>query len=83
MIRNLGQMGSKEVRIFGVAGAGKGYNSAVPAAGTKRQPGPPPAEHHRTPQVYTLEATGLLVIAVLVLVLTLARYWHHIPWSAR
>jgi hypothetical protein len=54
----------------------------VPAAGTKRQPEPLPAEH-RTPQVYTLEATGLLVIALLILVLTLARYWRHIPWSAR
>jgi hypothetical protein len=66
-----------------MAGRGKDYNSRVPAAGAKRQPEPPPAEHHRTPQVYTLEATGLLVIAVLILVLTLIRYWHHIPWSAR
>jgi len=55
----------------------------VPAAGTKRQPEPSPAEHHHTPQVYTLEATGLLVIAFLILVLTLVRYWHQIPWSAR
>ncbi|HTA22179.1 MAG TPA: hypothetical protein VK763_01500 [Terriglobales bacterium] len=52
------------------------------AAGTKRQPEPPPAEQRR-PQIYTLEATGLLVIALLILVLTLARYWHRIPWSAR
>jgi hypothetical protein len=59
------------------------YNSGVPAAGTKRQQEPPPAEHHRAPQVYTLEATGLLVISLLVLVLTLIRYWHRIPWSAR
>jgi hypothetical protein len=59
------------------------YNKTVPAAGAKRQPEPPPAEHHRTPQVYTLEATGLLVIALLILVLTLIRYWYHIPWSAR
>jgi hypothetical protein len=55
----------------------------VPAAGTKRQPDQPPAEHHRTPQIYTLGATGLLVIALLILVFTLARYWRHIPWSAR
>ncbi|MGH9499825.1 MAG: hypothetical protein ACRD3L_11865 [Terriglobales bacterium] len=52
-------------------------------AGAKRQPEPPPAEPHRTPRVYTLEATGLLMIAALVLLLTLIRYWHHISWSAR
>ena len=59
------------------------YNVGMPAAGPKRQPDQTPAEHHRTPQVYTLEATGLLVIAVLILILTLIRYWHNIPWSAR
>jgi hypothetical protein len=32
-----------------------------------------------------LEATGLLVIAALILILTLTlvRYWHHIPWGMR
>ena len=30
-----------------------------------------------------LEATGLLAIAVLIIVIYIARYWHHIPWSAR
>jgi hypothetical protein len=30
-----------------------------------------------------MEATGLLVIALLIMVLTLIRYWHRIPWSAR
>jgi hypothetical protein len=60
----------------------------MPASGPKRQPdsrpaGYPSAEHHRTPQIYTLEATGLLVIAALILILTLVRYWHHIAWSAR
>jgi hypothetical protein len=64
------------------------YNVAMPASGPKRQPDPSPPEHpspehHRTPQIYTLEATGLLVIAVLILILTLVRYWHHIPWGAR
>lgn len=54
---------------------------AVPATGTKRQPDPP--ENHRIPQVDTLEATGVLIIAALVLILTLVRYWGHIPWSAR
>jgi hypothetical protein len=54
----------------------------MPAAAPKRQPQQPSTEHHHTPQVYTLETTGLLVIAILILILTLARYWHHIPWSA-
>jgi hypothetical protein len=55
----------------------------VPAAGQKRQPEPPAGEHHHVPQVYTLETTGLLVIAALILILTLVRYWHHIPWNWR
>jgi hypothetical protein len=60
----------------------------MPASSPKRQPDPsslehPASEHHRTPQIYTLEATGLLVIAALILILTLVRYWHHISWGAR
>jgi hypothetical protein len=80
MIRNFDEPGSGN---FCLVGCRKDYNRAVPAAGTKRQPEPSPAEHHRTPQVYTLEATGLLVIALIILILTLVRYGHHIPWSAR
>ena len=30
-----------------------------------------------------METTGLLVIAVLLLILTLVRYWRFIAWSAR
>ena len=37
---------------------------------------------HRS-AVYTSEATGLALIALLVLVLTLVRYWHQIHWSLR
>jgi hypothetical protein len=37
---------------------------------------------HRHP-IYAAEATGLLVMAVLLLVLTIIRYWRCIPWSAR
>ena len=56
----------------------------MPAAGPKRQPEPPPVkQHRRVPEIYTLETTGLLVIAVLILILTLIRYWQNIPWSAR
>jgi hypothetical protein len=61
------------------------YNDLMPASAPKRQPDTerPASEHHRTPQIYTLEATGLLVIAALILVLAFVRYWHHIPWGAR
>ena len=56
----------------------------MPAAGPKRQlETPPDKHHHRLPEIYTLETTGLLVIAILILILTLIRYWHNIPWSAR
>jgi hypothetical protein len=60
----------------------------MPASGPKRQldphsPESHSSEHHRTPQIYTLEATGLLVIAALILILTVVRYWHHIAWGAR
>jgi hypothetical protein len=55
----------------------------MPSAAPKRQPEPLPHKHHPVPEIYTLETTGLLVIAILILVLTLIRYWHHIPWSAR
>jgi hypothetical protein len=64
------------------------YNVFMPASGPKRQLDPhprehPSPEHHRTPQIYTLEATGLLMIAALILILIFARYWHYIAWGAR
>jgi hypothetical protein len=45
-----------------------------------RQSGSP---HHPRPHIYTLEAAGLLIIAALIMIITLACYWHHISWSAR
>lgn len=39
-------------------------------------------KHHRH-AVYASEATGLLLIAFLLLALTLIRYWHDIHWSLR
>lgn len=59
------------------------YNIRMAGAGPKPEPERTPPERHPIPEVYTLETTGLLVIAVLILILTLIRYWHHIPWSAR
>jgi hypothetical protein len=53
----------------------------VSGAGPKREV-EPKTEHHEVPHIYTLEATGLIVIAILILILTLVRYWHHIPWGA-
>jgi hypothetical protein len=32
---------------------------------------------------YAAEASGLIIIAVLLLVLVLIRYWPYIPWGAR
>ena len=35
--------------------------------------------HH----AYAAEATGLLLTGILLLILTLARYWSYINWSIR
>ena len=49
----------------------------------------PAPEHQNDSQkdhrhaVYASEATGLLLIAFLLLILTLIRYWHDIHWSLR
>jgi hypothetical protein len=53
------------------------------AAGPKPKPERTPPQRHPIPEVYTLETTGLLVIAAIILILALIRYWHYIPWSAR
>lgn len=41
------------------------------------------ASRHQRHAVYASEATGLLVIALVLLALTLIRYWHDIHWSLR
>jgi hypothetical protein len=51
-------------------------NSPVP---TK----PASDKHRHRHSIYAAEATGLLLIAVLLLILTIIRYWRYIPWSAR
>jgi hypothetical protein len=40
-------------------------------------------KHKRHHAIYAAEATGLLLMAVLLLILTILRYWRYIPWSAR
>jgi hypothetical protein len=59
----------------------KGYNSRVNAP-VEPKPKTDNKHEHRHP-IYSAEATGLLVIAVLLLVLTIIRYWRYIPWSVR
>jgi hypothetical protein len=54
------------------------YNILVPAP----EPQTDSHKHHRH-AVYASETTGLLLIAFLLLVLTLVRYWHDIHWSLR
>jgi hypothetical protein len=39
-------------------------------------------QHHRH-AVYASETTGLLLIAGVLLILTLVRFWHEIHWSLR
>jgi hypothetical protein len=41
------------------------------------------AARHQRHAVYASEAIGLLVIALVLLTLTLVRYWHDIHWSLR
>ena len=41
------------------------------------------AQTHHRHAVYASETAGLLLIAALLLVLTLIRYWHYIHWSLR
>ncbi len=61
------------------------YNTGVPlpempVPSRESQPDSPARHRHA---VYASEATGLLLIALLLLVLTLVRYWHDIHWSLR
>ena len=46
---------------------------------------PKPASTDKPPKkpVYPREVTGLILIGILVLILTIVRYWHNIAWSAR
>ena len=53
----------------------RSYNIRVPEV--------PPENDGKRHAVYASETTGLVVIVLLLLVLTLARYWHNIHWSLR
>ena len=58
------------------------YNVIVPATQSKRPTPDPAPEPPSKLSIHRLEATGILVIAILLLILTLIRYWRHIPWAA-
>ena len=44
---------------------------------------PADEQHRHRHHAYAAEATGLLVIAMLLLILTVVRYWSYIHWSVR
>jgi hypothetical protein len=41
------------------------------------------AHKHSRHAIYATETSGLLLIALLLLAITLVRYWHAIHWSVR
>jgi len=51
------------------------------AAGDQRPEDPPSKPPRRG--IYAKETAGLLLIALMILVVTLLRYWHEIHWSLR
>jgi len=55
------------------------YNRRVPFPELQKDS----AHSHHRHAVYASETTGLLLIALVLLVLTLVRYWHEIHWSLR
>jgi hypothetical protein len=57
----------------------RAYNIFVPDAQRQND-----SDHkHQRHAIYATETSGLLLIAFLLLVLTLIRYWHAIHWSVR
>ena len=61
------------------------YNSRVDAP----DPAKPAADrdqhgqHQHRHSAYAAEANGLLVIALLLLIFVVIRYWQYIPWKER
>jgi len=62
--------------------ASRRYNVTVPATPPKPEPTDSPQRRSTLP-IHRLEATGIVVIAILLLILTLVRYWRYISWGAR
>lgn len=65
----------------------KAYNNRVNAPTPARPVVASERDNYRRHQhlhsMYAAEATGLLVMAVVLLILTVIRYWRYIPWDAR
>jgi len=57
----------------------RAYNNAM--AHVQRQKNS--AHEHRRHSAYATETSGLLLVAFLLLVLIIVRYWHVIHWSVR
>jgi hypothetical protein len=55
------------------------YNIRV----TAPDPNEDRSQKHRRHSIYATETAGLLLIALLLLILTILRYWHDIHWSLR
>ncbi len=68
-------------------GIGQRYNVFVPEPAPPSQPNPhscvAQTPSSARPRIHALEATGVLIVAVIILIITLARYWHNFAWSAR
>jgi hypothetical protein len=50
---------------------------------TAPKPVPNSRPAHQRKAVYPREITGLILIAILVLILTIIRYWQNISWNLR
>ena len=59
------------------------YNIRVPSPEPQNDEHKHDEHKHHRHAVYASETTGLLLIAFLLLILTLIRYWHDIHWSWR
>ena len=55
------------------------YNIGVPPTSSKNTPDEKLHRH----AIYASEATGLVLIGLILLIVTLIRYWHDIHWSLR
>ena len=71
------RMGGRPPRLFHLSATRRRYNIRVPGT-------PPQDDHkHHRHAVYASETTGLLIIAFILLILIVVRYWHEIHWSLR
>jgi hypothetical protein len=62
---------------YNIAMARRGSSSGSTPGTTRGKTGKAPAPHR------WLENIGLIVIVILILAITITRYWHNIHWSAR